>query len=95
VYRASVRITVTISRNVARSLRGIEKPTEPMMALQSHATRLGVTLVPQHPRAIDDALIGFFVVTKSHTHSMDEVLVSLRSDASIEGAWVTPEEQLP
>jgi hypothetical protein len=90
-----MRLTVKVSAPVALSLRGLTAPDTAARALVDRATALGVTLVPQHPHAVDGPLATFFVAILAAGRSLDVVLPALRSDPSVEGAWITPAEQLP
>ena len=46
-----MRITVTVTPPVARSLRGLDPPSAASRALTARAAAAGVTLAPQHPLA--------------------------------------------
>jgi len=90
-----VRITVTVSPPVARSLRGLDAPSAASRALAARAAAAGVTLSPQHPRAVDAPLVGFFLGALAAGRSAADALAALRADPSVDGAWATPAEELP
>jgi hypothetical protein len=90
-----VRITVTVTSPVARSLRGLDAPSAASRALTARAAAAGLSLAPQHPRATDAPLVGFFVATLAPSRALPEALAALRADPSVEGAWTTPAEELP
>ena len=90
-----MRITVTVSAPVARSLRGLDPPSAASRALRARAAAAGLTLAPQHPRAADGPLVGFFVAALAPSRALPDALAALRGDPSVEGAWTTPAEELP
>lgn len=90
-----MRLTVTLSAPVARSLRGLAPPTDASRALLACAAGVGASLAPQHPRAHDGPLAGYFTATLAPGRSPEAALAALRADPSVEGAWSTPAEELP
>jgi hypothetical protein len=94
-YDLFVRITVTVSVPVARSLRGLDPPSAASRALTARAAAAGVTLAPQHPLVTDGPLVGFFTATLAPSRPLPDALAALRADPSVEGAWTTPAEELP
>lgn len=87
-----MRITLQLVPSVARSLRGLDAPTDASRALTRRAQSLGLTLHPQHARALEGPLAGFFV---AEARDANAALEGLRADPSVEGAWITPKEALP
>jgi hypothetical protein len=90
-----VPITVQVTAPVARALRGLDAPSAASRALADRAAALGVTLRPQHARATDAPLVGFFAAAVRDAARVEATLALLRDDPSVEGAWQTPDDQLP
>lgn len=90
-----MRITVTVTAPVARSLRGLDPPSAASRALTARAAAAGVTLAPEHPRVTSGPLFVFFTATLAPPHPLRAALAALRADPSVEGAWTTPAEELP
>lgn len=90
-----MRLTVTVSPAAARSLRGLAPPTDESRALLACAGRVGVALAPQHPRVTDGPLAGFFVAALAPGASSAAALSALRAEPAVDGAWLTPAEELP
>lgn len=89
-----MRITLQITASVARSLRGLDAPTDASRSLSARASSLGLTLRPQHARVADGPLARFFVA-ETEAARANAALERLRADASVEGAWIAPEDELP
>lgn len=92
---AAVRITLQLTRSAARSLRGLDAPSDASRALAARAQGLGLTLRPQHARANDGPLANFFVAELRDAQRADAALEAFRGDPSVDGAWIAPEDELP
>lgn len=90
-----MRITLQLTRSVARSLRGVDVPCDASRSLSARARALGLTLRPQHAHASDGPLADFFVADVLDARQAASTLDVLRVDPSVEGAWIAPEEELP
>jgi hypothetical protein len=90
-----VTITLQLTAEAARALRGAGPPSPAVEALEGALRAIDAEARPLHRATRDESLMRYFIVELRPGAQPDEALAALRRCEAVEAAYIKPAEELP